>query len=112
MEAPKLIVTAYDHETPISGMCSVCRAIFPGLKGKGQDGNKRILEDCFRDHVNAEHSGINLRPGKANDTTCNKSNPCEATLENHSLKTSRETLRLYTPTEKLLASKDCLYRRQ
>jgi len=56
MEVPTLIITDGDGETPICGMCSVCRAIFPGLKGKGEDANKRVLENSFQAHVKAEHS--------------------------------------------------------
>jgi len=56
MEAPKLIVTERDCETPMAGMCSLCRAIFPAIKENGAEANKRLLESCFRDHIKAEHS--------------------------------------------------------
>jgi len=52
---PKLIISG-DGEAPTSAICSVCGAIFPTLKEKGADENKRLVESCFQDHVRAEHS--------------------------------------------------------
>ena len=55
MEAPKLI-TEWKGDTPISAMCSACRAIFPTVEGKEPEANKRLLESSFEKHVKAEHA--------------------------------------------------------
>jgi hypothetical protein len=56
MEAPKLIITEQDGDTPMFGMCSACRAILPTIKASGRDRNSRLLERVFAVHVKAEHS--------------------------------------------------------
>jgi len=56
METPKLIITEQDGETPMLGMCSVCRALFPAITGNERDRNNRLLESAFQEHVKAEHS--------------------------------------------------------
>ena len=56
MERPKLINAKQDGETPMLGMCSVCRALFPTIKGNERDRNNRLLESAFQEHVKAEHS--------------------------------------------------------
>jgi len=53
---PTLIVTDQDGETPMLGMCSVCRALFPTIEKNGRDRNNLLLERVFQVHVRAEHS--------------------------------------------------------
>jgi hypothetical protein len=55
LEPPKLI-SEWDGETPISAMCSACRAMFPTLDGKEPEANKRLVESLFQKHVKAERS--------------------------------------------------------
>ena len=57
MESPKpKLIFSGDGEAPTSAICSVCGAVFPTLKENGADANKRLLEDCFQQHVRGEHS--------------------------------------------------------
>ena len=56
MDAPRLIVTEQDRDTPMFGTCSVCRAIFPTVEANGRDRNIRLLERVFQQHLKAEHS--------------------------------------------------------
>lgn len=56
MEAPKLIVTEAHGQTPMLGMCSVCRALFPTIEAHSHDRNNRLLGRAFLAHVKAEHS--------------------------------------------------------
>ena len=56
MEAPKLIITEAHGQTPMLGMCSKCRALFPTLEANARDRNIRLLERVFQVHARAEHS--------------------------------------------------------
>ena len=56
MEAPMLIIKDHDGDTPMLGMCSVCRALFPTVEANGRESNNRLLERVFQEHVKAEHS--------------------------------------------------------
>jgi hypothetical protein len=60
METSKLIFTDYAGESPMLGMCSLCRTLFPAVTDNGADANREFLERCFKQHVNAEHSDHNL----------------------------------------------------
>ena len=55
MQTPKLIIE-WASDTPTSGMCNLCRAIFPALGPDGKS-KKHNLEQSFEKHVRAEHSG-------------------------------------------------------
>jgi hypothetical protein len=68
MDAPKLIITEAHGQTPMQGMCSKCRALFPTIEANGRDRNNRLLERVFQQHVNIEHSD-QLRHGKASKAT-------------------------------------------
>ena len=63
METPNLIVE-WNGANPTSGMCSVCRAIFPAVEWNGPEANGRLLERTFQEHVKTEHSGSTSPVGK------------------------------------------------
>ena len=56
MEAPKLIITERNGDTPTTAVCSACRAIFPTVEWNGPEANRRLVESAFQKHVKAEHS--------------------------------------------------------
>lgn len=55
METPNLIIER-NGESPTSGMCSACRALFPTVEWNGAEANRRLVERAFQRHVEAEHS--------------------------------------------------------
>ena len=50
MEIPQLTIE-WDGDNPTKAMCSVCRAIFPTIEGKGAEANRRLVERAFEAHV-------------------------------------------------------------
>jgi hypothetical protein len=53
MKTPKLIIE-WAGDTPISGTCNLCRAVFPAVGPDGES-KKHKLEQSFEKHVKAEH---------------------------------------------------------